>query len=232
MKTNYEVGKTYTFEPEEQKKYFNSKIPFHTNFKLLLVSYFFWSWQYKLNGIIGRTQTLPLESEEQPCENLLPLGTIIEFKGEKQEIIARRIKEGKSSDCWETTEENYTISLINDCLYITRKGVIGISDEFKVISIPPELILQPEEKDPYELFKEHMGRYQKEESIEEGKYSHGDYAKTNKPPIGIKPKSIWESERIEEIEQCFLRYLEAHENINPEWINEYNELNEKIRKSK
>ncbi|WP_297439068.1 hypothetical protein [uncultured Clostridium sp.] len=48
-----------------------------------------------------------------------------------------------------------------------------------------------------------------------------------KPPLGIKPKFIWEDERLFELGCAISRYLKANLNIPIKWIEEYNELIEK-----
>jgi hypothetical protein len=47
---------------------------------------------------------------------------------------------------------------------------------------------------------------------------------SNKPPIGIMPKYIWESKRQRELSDAINRYLEAALPVPSEWIEEYNEL--------
>lgn len=44
------------------------------------------------------------------------------------------------------------------------------------------------------------------------------------PPLGIKPRFIVESQRITEISEGIIRFLEAKHPIPIEWIEEYNEL--------
>lgn len=72
----------------------------------------------------------------------------------------------------------------------------------------------------------------------------------NKPPIGLKPKNIWEEEyeellnnlqsefdkrhtlllmiRIEKIKECIAKYMEHNLPIQKEWLDEYHELIEKL----
>lgn len=42
-------------------------------------------------------------------------------------------------------------------------------------------------------------------------------------PIGIEPKNIWISRRINELKEAIKRYAESFIPIPIEWINEYNE---------
>lgn len=46
----------------------------------------------------------------------------------------------------------------------------------------------------------------------------------DKPAIGLRPRSIWESQRIQEIEEAMERYGEAGCDIPREWLEERHEL--------
>lgn len=46
-----------------------------------------------------------------------------------------------------------------------------------------------------------------------------------KPPIGIKPKFVWEEERIGDLLEAMLRYSNVGWVIPKEWIEELDELN-------
>lgn len=48
-----------------------------------------------------------------------------------------------------------------------------------------------------------------------------------RPPLGLKPKSLWEYDRLKEIEGAIKRYIENCRLIPIEWVQEYNELAEK-----
>lgn len=50
-----------------------------------------------------------------------------------------------------------------------------------------------------------------------------------KPPIGIMPKSTWESIRFSELKKAMDRYIEADLVVPIEWINEYNEFVNRIK---
>jgi hypothetical protein len=50
------------------------------------------------------------------------------------------------------------------------------------------------------------------------------YTPSKRPPLGLTPKYIRNSQRIEEIHKAIIRYTEAHYVIPIEWIEEYNEL--------
>lgn len=45
-----------------------------------------------------------------------------------------------------------------------------------------------------------------------------------KPPIGLRPKHIAQAQRLQEIEEAMVRYLQAHTMIPGEWLVEYHEL--------
>lgn len=49
-----------------------------------------------------------------------------------------------------------------------------------------------------------------------------------KPPLGLKPKNIHDEERMSDIAQAISRYIEAVKTIPTEWVEEYNELSQKI----
>jgi hypothetical protein len=46
----------------------------------------------------------------------------------------------------------------------------------------------------------------------------------NKPPLGIKPKFVWEAQRAEDIKQAIYRYLSEGMIVPVEWLVEYNEI--------
>lgn len=45
-----------------------------------------------------------------------------------------------------------------------------------------------------------------------------------KPPVGLRPAFIVNQERIEEIKEAIIRYIDAKIPIPKEWIEEYNNL--------
>jgi hypothetical protein len=45
-----------------------------------------------------------------------------------------------------------------------------------------------------------------------------------KPPVGLRPRHIAVSSRLQEIEEAMKRYMDAHKLIPQEWFDEYNEL--------
>ena len=50
------------------------------------------------------------------------------------------------------------------------------------------------------------------------------------PPLGIIPKNLWKKQRLRELRDVIDKYLEANQRVPIEWIEEYNELLEDIRK--
>ena len=45
-----------------------------------------------------------------------------------------------------------------------------------------------------------------------------------KPPLGIIPKKLHDEERLKQIVEAIIRYVESHERISSHWIDEYHEL--------
>lgn len=45
-----------------------------------------------------------------------------------------------------------------------------------------------------------------------------------KPPLGLKPRYIHDGERLYEIKEAIVRYMDADCPIPAEWVREYNEL--------
>lgn len=54
--------------------------------------------------------------------------------------------------------------------------------------------------------------------------------KLQMPPIGLRPKHIAQSQRLQEIEEAMTRYLQAHKMIPGEWLVEYHELWKEMNK--
>ena len=49
-------------------------------------------------------------------------------------------------------------------------------------------------------------------------------AKYTKPPLGIMPRNLHDEARLRELLEAVLRYLDAKRKIDPEWIQEINDL--------
>lgn len=52
--------------------------------------------------------------------------------------------------------------------------------------------------------------------------------KSVKPPIGIKPRRVWERERMINLEEAIQRYVAAGFTVPPEWFEEFVELKRKL----
>ncbi len=52
--------------------------------------------------------------------------------------------------------------------------------------------------------------------------------KNKKPPLGILPRKIHDSMRLEGLKAAIIRYVNASCEIDPEWVKEYNELIKKV----
>ena len=50
-----------------------------------------------------------------------------------------------------------------------------------------------------------------------------------KPPIGLRPKFVVYLDRLQEIKEAIVRYMNANEQIKVEWIEEYNQTLKKIK---
>ena len=47
---------------------------------------------------------------------------------------------------------------------------------------------------------------------------------TDKPPLGVMPKFIWDRKRIASLKEGIKRYLDADKDIPVDWVTEYNDL--------
>lgn len=45
-----------------------------------------------------------------------------------------------------------------------------------------------------------------------------------KPPLGLTPKYIWNSQRLQDISEAIARYTNVGKEIPAEWLEEYNKL--------
>ena len=52
---------------------------------------------------------------------------------------------------------------------------------------------------------------------------------TQRPPLGLRPKYIVDSERVEEISEAIKRYIDYKIPIPYNWLKEYNNLSESIK---
>lgn len=53
-----------------------------------------------------------------------------------------------------------------------------------------------------------------------------------KPPIGLLPKKIWLENRVKEINEAIKRYIDSNVSIDPNWIQERNEILEQEENEK
>jgi len=53
-------------------------------------------------------------------------------------------------------------------------------------------------------------------------------APSKKPLLGVKPRSIHDEQRAEELSGAIMRYIQANRRIPTEWLEEYNELLKKM----
>ena len=49
-----------------------------------------------------------------------------------------------------------------------------------------------------------------------------------KPPMGIMPRWLWDEKRQEELTAAMCRFFEVGRPVPAEWVDEYNELSEKL----
>lgn len=55
---------------------------------------------------------------------------------------------------------------------------------------------------------------------------------SNKPPIGLIPERFHKEERVVEVAEAIIRYLENYIEVPVIWIDEYNKLIKELRGSK
>ena len=51
-----------------------------------------------------------------------------------------------------------------------------------------------------------------------------EYNAYPKPPLGLRPRFVYEQQRIDEIEEAMVRYIGAAKEIPVEWLEERNSL--------
>lgn len=62
-------------------------------------------------------------------------------------------------------------------------------------------------------------------------FFHQDQQK--KPPLGLKPKCLWDAIRARDIQEATVRYFNAeHLKIPIDWIEEYNEILKRMEEKK
>ena len=58
------------------------------------------------------------------------------------------------------------------------------------------------------------------------------YTPAIKPPIGVMPRDMWDRKRQKDLADAMARYLEAGMKIPAEWIEEYNEISDRLEEVK
>ena len=66
--------------------------------------------------------------------------------------------------------------------------------------------------------------------IERMKLNEGVDEKIKRPPLGLVPKFIIDEKRLNEIKKAIDRYMDENYKIPLKWIEEYNELCDRIKK--
>ena len=60
-------------------------------------------------------------------------------------------------------------------------------------------------------------------------YIQFSYNQTVKPPLGVMPRKTWYRQRQKDLADAMFRYLEAGMKIPAEWIEEYNEISDRLK---
>ena len=55
---------------------------------------------------------------------------------------------------------------------------------------------------------------------------------SEKPPLGVMPRDMWDRKRQEELAEAMARYMEAGKKIPKEWLDEYNEISDRWEEKK
>ena len=67
----------------------------------------------------------------------------------------------------------------------------------------------------------------------DGREEHDDlYTAKPKPPLGVMPKDLWNRQRQKDLADAMVRYLEAGMKTPLEWIEEYNEISDRLEEVK
>ena len=64
--------------------------------------------------------------------------------------------------------------------------------------------------------------------VEEVGKSRGDNMGSEEYPLGVKPKVVWENERLSGLAGAIKEYIDSKKSIPIEWVEEYNELTSKV----
>ena len=55
------------------------------------------------------------------------------------------------------------------------------------------------------------------------------FVSKSKPPLGVIPREMWERQRQKDLADAMVRYLEAGMKTPLEWIEEYNEISDRLK---
>lgn len=58
------------------------------------------------------------------------------------------------------------------------------------------------------------------------------YIPVTKPPLGVMPREIWYRQRQKDLADAIVRYLEAGMKAPLEWIEEYNDISDRLKEIK
>lgn len=63
-------------------------------------------------------------------------------------------------------------------------------------------------------------------------FSYMPSTEATKPPLGVMPRKMWDKQRQKDLADAMVRYLEAGMKIPAEWIEEYNEISDRLKEVK
>lgn len=63
-------------------------------------------------------------------------------------------------------------------------------------------------------------------------FSYRRLTEAIKPPLGVMPREMWYRQRQKDLADAMVRYLEAGTKIPAEWIEEYNEISDRLEEVK
>jgi hypothetical protein len=111
-------------------------------------------------------------------------------------------------------------------IIFTRKGV-----PFKQeLDLDVEYDGDLTDEDVEKRFRKHVGKGPHVDDFEIEKWITIESERSvPKPPLGLIPKELWLQERLENIKRAIIRYAESEYSIPVEWIEERDELLEKIK---
>ena len=63
-------------------------------------------------------------------------------------------------------------------------------------------------------------------------FSYTPSTEATKPPLGVMPRKRWDRSRQKDLADAMFRYLETGMKIPAEWIEEYNEISDRLKEVK